>query len=133
MCLAAFILVFAIFFADVVVGALGYSAFLSGLGEMPITAVSVSLTDNIGMNENSTSIGMIAALGVGFMAPSLGLNLFKVSRQTGERNLKIAGRRILCHLQVQPRVADRLCVRHLDQLAVRNLPIESPTRCHANI
>ncbi|MGR3570217.1 TRAP transporter large permease [Brevirhabdus sp.] len=50
------------------------------------------LADNIGMNEIQFSIMMITALGVGFITPPLGLNLFVVSGITGESILKIAGR-----------------------------------------
>tara|TARA_R110002094_G_scaffold110412_4_gene107642 strand:- start:1561 stop:2889 length:1329 start_codon:yes stop_codon:yes gene_type:complete len=52
------------------------------------------LADNIGMNEIQFSIMMITALGVGFITPPLGLNLFVVSSITGESILKIAGRAV---------------------------------------
>ncbi len=52
------------------------------------------LADNIGMNEIQFCIMMITALGVGFITPPLGLNLFVVSGLTGESILKIAGRAI---------------------------------------
>lgn len=48
------------------------------------------LADNIGMNEIQFSVMMITALGVGFITPPLGLNLFVVSGITGESILKIA-------------------------------------------
>lgn len=48
------------------------------------------LADNIGMNEIQFCIMMITALGVGFITPPLGLNLFVVSGITGESILKIA-------------------------------------------
>ncbi|MCA1241057.1 TRAP transporter large permease [Stappia stellulata] len=48
------------------------------------------LADNIGMNEIQFCIMMITALGVGFITPPLGLNLFVVSGLTGESILKIA-------------------------------------------
>ena len=52
------------------------------------------LADNIGMNEIQFCILMITSLGVGFITPPLGLNLFVVSGLTGESILKIAGRAI---------------------------------------
>ena len=52
------------------------------------------LADNIGMNEIQFCIMMITALGVGFITPPLGLNLFVVSSITGESILKIAGRAV---------------------------------------
>jgi len=48
------------------------------------------LADNIGMNEIQFCIMMITALGVGFITPPLGLNLFVVSGITGESILRIA-------------------------------------------
>lgn len=50
------------------------------------------LADNIGMNEIQFCVMMITALGVGFITPPLGLNLFVVSGLTGESILKIAYR-----------------------------------------
>jgi tripartite ATP-independent transporter DctM subunit len=52
------------------------------------------LADNIGMHEVQFCIMMITALGVGFITPPLGLNLFVVSGITGESILKIAYRAI---------------------------------------
>ncbi len=52
------------------------------------------LADNVGMNEIQFCIMMITALGVGFITPPLGLNLFVVSGLTGESILKIAYRAI---------------------------------------
>ena len=52
------------------------------------------LADNIGMNEIQFCVMMITALGVGFITPPLGLNLFVVSGITGESILKIAGRAV---------------------------------------
>ena len=52
------------------------------------------LADDIGMNEIQFCIMMITALGVGFITPPLGLNLFVVSGLTGESILKIAYRAI---------------------------------------
>ena len=48
------------------------------------------LADQIGMNEIQFCVMMITALGVGFITPPLGLNLFVVSGLTGESILKIA-------------------------------------------
>ena len=50
------------------------------------------LADNIGMNEIQFCIMMITALGVGFITPPLGLNLFVVAGISGESILKIAAR-----------------------------------------
>jgi C4-dicarboxylate transporter DctM subunit len=61
------------------------------------------LSDSVGMNEIQFCIMMITALGVGFITPPLGLNLFVVSGITGESILKIAWRAIpfvLCMLVV---------------------------------
>ena len=52
------------------------------------------MADNIGMNDVQFCIMMITALGVGFITPPLGLNLFVVSGITGESILKIAYRAI---------------------------------------
>ena len=52
------------------------------------------LADNIGMNEIQFCVMMISALGVGFITPPLGLNLFVVSGLTGESILNIAWRAI---------------------------------------
>ena len=52
------------------------------------------VADGIGMNEIQFSIMMITALGVGFITPPLGLNLFVVSGLTGESILRIAGRAV---------------------------------------
>ncbi len=52
------------------------------------------LADSIGMHEIQFSIMMITALGVGFITPPLGLNLFVVSGITGESILKIASRAV---------------------------------------
>ena len=46
------------------------------------------------MNEIQFCIMMITALGVGFITPPLGLNLFVVSGITGESILKIAARAV---------------------------------------
>ena len=67
------------------------------------------LADNIGMNEIQFSIMMITALGVGFITPPLGLNLFVVSGITGESILKIAARAVpFVVLHADRRADDRL-------------------------
>jgi len=61
------------------------------------------LADEIGMNEIQFCIMMITTLGVGFITPPLGLNLFVVAGLTGESILKIAARAtpfVLCMLLV---------------------------------
>jgi C4-dicarboxylate transporter DctM subunit len=52
------------------------------------------LADEIGMNEIQFCIMMITTLGVGFITPPLGLNLFVVSGLTGESILRIARRAV---------------------------------------
>jgi len=52
------------------------------------------LADQIGMNEIQFCVMMITTLGVGFITPPLGLNLFVVSGLTGESILKIARRAV---------------------------------------
>lgn len=52
------------------------------------------LADNIGMNEIQFCVMMITGLGVGFITPPLGLNLFVVSGLTGESILGIAARAV---------------------------------------
>ncbi|RIA47254.1 TRAP transporter large permease [Dichotomicrobium thermohalophilum] len=52
------------------------------------------LADEIGMNEFHFCVMMITALGVGFITPPLGLNLFVVSGLTGEPILRIAARAV---------------------------------------
>ena len=52
------------------------------------------LADEIGMDEIQFCVMMITALGVGFITPPLGLNLFVVSGLTGESILKIAARAV---------------------------------------
>jgi TRAP-type C4-dicarboxylate transport system permease large subunit len=46
------------------------------------------------MNEIQFCVMMITALGVGFITPPLGLNLFVVSGITGEPIMKIAARAV---------------------------------------
>jgi tripartite ATP-independent transporter DctM subunit len=68
-----------------------------------LAPILLPLAENIGMNEIQFCIMMITALGVGFITPPLGLNLFVVAGITGESILKIAARAIpfvLCMLIV---------------------------------
>ena len=59
-----------------------------------LAPILLPLAENIGMNEIQFCIMMITALGVGFITPPLGLNLFVVSGLTGESILKIAYRAV---------------------------------------
>ncbi|NCF10794.1 MAG: TRAP transporter large permease subunit, partial [Gammaproteobacteria bacterium] len=52
------------------------------------------LAIEIGMNEIQFCVLMITSLGVGFITPPLGLNLFVVSGLTGESILRIAVRAV---------------------------------------
>lgn len=56
--------------------------------------ILMPLAQEIGMNEIQFCIMMVTALGVGFITPPLGLNLFVVSAITGEGIIKIASRAI---------------------------------------
>ncbi len=57
-----------------------------------LAPILLPLAQEIGMNEVQFCIMMITALGVGFITPPLGLNLFVISGITGESVLKIAAR-----------------------------------------
>ena len=59
-----------------------------------LAPILMPLAQEIGMNEIQFCVMMITALGVGFITPPLGLNLFVVSGLTGESILKIAGRAV---------------------------------------
>ncbi len=61
---------------------------------MILAPILKPLADSIGMHEIQFCIMMISALGVGFITPPLGLNLFVVSGITGESILKIAARAV---------------------------------------
>ncbi len=50
------------------------------------------VADAIGMNEIQFCVMMITSLGIGFITPPLGLNLFVVAGITGESTLKIAAK-----------------------------------------
>ncbi len=52
------------------------------------------LAQEIGMNEIHFCIMMVTSLGVGFITPPLGLNLFVVSGLTGEPILKVAAKAV---------------------------------------
>lgn len=56
-----------------------------------LSPILLPLAQEIGMNEIHFCIMMVTALGVGFITPPLGLNLFVVSGLTGTPIMKIAG------------------------------------------
>ncbi len=68
-----------------------------------LAPILLPLAQETGMNEIQFSIMMVTALGVGFITPPLGLNLFVISGITGESVLKIAS-------QVGPYVIGMLIV-----------------------
>jgi TRAP-type C4-dicarboxylate transport system permease large subunit len=59
-----------------------------------LSPILLPLAQEIGMNEIQFCIMMITSLGVGFITPPLGLNLFVISGITGESVLKIAARAV---------------------------------------
>ena len=59
-----------------------------------LAPLMLPLAKEIGMDAIHFCIFMVTALGVGFITPPLGLNLFVLSGLTGEPVLKIAGRAI---------------------------------------
>jgi len=59
-----------------------------------LAPILMPLAIEIGMHEIQFCVMMITALGVGFITPPLGLNLFVVSGLTGEGILKIAARAV---------------------------------------
>lgn len=59
-----------------------------------LAPILLPLAQEIGMNEIQFCVLMITSLGVGFITPPLGLNLFVVSGLTGESILKIAVRAV---------------------------------------
>lgn len=59
-----------------------------------LAPIMLPLAQEIGMNEIHFCIFMVTALGVGFITPPLGLNLFVLSGLTGESILAIARRAI---------------------------------------
>ena len=87
------------------------------------------LADNIGMNEIQFRILMITSLGVGFITPPLGLNLFVVSGLTGESIPEIAGRAIpfvffmllvVLMLAFIPSISTILCQKSISNLSYNN-------------
>ena len=73
----------------------------------------------IGMNEIQFCVMMITTLGVGFITPPLGLNLFVVAGLTGESILKISYRAIpfvLCMLGVT------LLIAYVPEISTTLLP-----------
>ncbi len=59
-----------------------------------LAPILLPLAQEIGMNEIHFCIMMVTALGVGFITPPLGLNLFVVSGLTGEPILKVAAKAV---------------------------------------
>ena len=59
-----------------------------------LAPIMLPLAENIGMNEIHFCIFMVTALGVGFVTPPLGLNLFVLAGLTGEPVMGIARRAI---------------------------------------
>ena len=68
-----------------------------------LSPILLPLAQEIGMNEIHFCIMMVTSLGVGFITPPLGLNLFVVSGLTGTPILKVAGKAV-------PYVLSMLCV-----------------------
>ncbi|MBI4194840.1 MAG: TRAP transporter large permease [Betaproteobacteria bacterium] len=56
--------------------------------------IMLPLAQSIGMNEIHFSIFMVTSLGIGFITPPLGLNLFVISGITGQPVLAIAGKAV---------------------------------------
>jgi len=59
-----------------------------------LAPIMLPLAENIGMNEIHFCIFMVTALGVGFVTPPLGLNLFVLAGLTGEPVMAIARRAV---------------------------------------
>ncbi len=59
-----------------------------------LAPILMPLAQEIGMNEIHFSIMMVTSLGVGFITPPLGLNLFVVSGLTGTPIMKVAGKAV---------------------------------------
>lgn len=59
-----------------------------------LSPIMLPLAESIGMHQIHFCIFMVTALGVGFITPPLGLNLFVLSGLTGQSVIKIAGRAI---------------------------------------
>jgi C4-dicarboxylate transporter DctM subunit len=59
-----------------------------------LSPIMLPIAQNIGMDSIQFCIFMVTALGVGFITPPLGLNLFVLSGLTGEKILPIAGKAV---------------------------------------
>jgi TRAP-type C4-dicarboxylate transport system permease large subunit len=59
-----------------------------------LAPIMLPIAQQIGMDQIQFCIFMVTALGVGFITPPLGLNLFVLSGLTGERILPIAGKAV---------------------------------------
>jgi C4-dicarboxylate transporter DctM subunit len=59
-----------------------------------LAPIMLPVAENIGMDPIQFCIFMVTALGVGFITPPLGLNLFVLSGLTGEKILTIAGKAV---------------------------------------
>ena len=59
-----------------------------------LAPIMLPLAQEIGMNEIHFCIMMVTSLGVGFITPPLGLNLFVVSGLTGEPILNVAAKAV---------------------------------------
>ncbi len=59
-----------------------------------LAPIMLPIAQNIGMDPIHFCIFMVTALGVGFITPPLGLNLFVMSGLTGEKILPIAGKSV---------------------------------------
>ena len=77
------------------------------------------LADEIGMNEIQFCVMMITTLGVGFITPPLGLNLFVVSGLTRESILKISARAVPFVLSMLVVV---LMIAYIPELSTTLLP-----------
>jgi len=77
------------------------------------------LADEIGMNEIPFCVMMITTLGVGFITPPLGLNLFVVSGLTRESILKISSRAVPFVLSMLVVV---LMIAYIPELSTTLLP-----------
>jgi TRAP-type C4-dicarboxylate transport system permease large subunit len=59
-----------------------------------LAPIMLPIAQQIGMDQIQFCIFMVTALGVGFITPPLGLNLFVLSGLTGERILPIAAKAV---------------------------------------
>ncbi len=65
-----------------------------------LSPIMLPLAQQIGMDEIHVCIFMVTSLGVGFITPPLGLNLFVLSGLTGESVIGIARRAVPCVLSM---------------------------------